>query len=491
MTRASLHSTAALAVAAAILAFTASCKKSDDDGAVTAEAVAAVNCPEGFGWAEGLGAFLQPAAKMDVNVSATADDCLFNQWSWETFVWATAPIDGSLRFLSWKTPDELIATSGEAPRKPGMLRLDGHMKPLHMPGVSGSDSEVGAIVEADGSMLIGPNGYPVYASVHMTDGFFDTVKRNLIATGAYQNNPNQDDYFSVGDAVVKATWYRLDDGETAPAGAYTTQAEVPIVTQQCDASGACKVVTTGKFEVATVALVGMHVVGNTNNHPEFLWATFEHNMNSPAFADNSFVFDASKSDPKTYTFYKGGTPFGQSTLLVNTNPSSGPVVSFDAATGKFSPATQVVQMNRTGGDTQTNGPANIAKLNQVSQAQLKSINKSTPFQNYNLIGTVWFKPNTYVTSTSGWQNLNQTNAVGAISLMNSTAETFLQSSKGNQGNNCFECHSATSFSYNGIQPKALATRRVAIMHMIATGSAYDVPNSLPVTGQGAAAPKAK
>ncbi len=478
-----------LALGISALALLSACNDGGGKAKNPTEAVAAVNCPEGFGWAEGLGAFLQPAAKMDVNVSATADDCLFNQWSWETFVWATAEIEGTPRFLSWKTPDELIATPGEAPRKAGMLRLDPHMKPLHMPGATGGDNEDGAIVEADGSMLIGPNGYPVYASVHMTDGFFATVKRNLIATGAYQNNPNQDDYFSVGDAVVKATWYRLDKGESAPKGAYTTQAEVPVVTQQCDAGGACKVVTTGQFEVATVALVGMHVVGNTNNHPEFLWATFEHNMNSPTFADNSFTFDASKSDPKTYTFYKGGTPFGQSTLLVNTNPSSGPVVSFDAATGKFSPATQVVQMNRTGGDTQPNGPANIAKLNQVSQAQLKSISASTPFQYYNLIGTVWFKPNTYVTSTSGWQNLNQTNAVGAISLMNSTAETFLQSQKGQQGQNCFECHSATSFSFQGIQPAPLATRRVAIMHMIATGSAYDVPNSLPVKGQGAAKAK--
>jgi hypothetical protein len=486
MKLASFSSRARYTLAFAAVALLASCNKSATDKKAVEEDVAAVNCPEGFGWAEGLGAFLQPAAKMDVNVSATADDCLFNQWSWETFVWATAELNGTPRFLGWKTPEQLLPSAGSAPR-PKMLRLTGHMKPLHMPGVSG-DNEDNAIVEADGSMLIGPNGYPVYASVHMTDGFFATVQRNMIATGAYLSNPNQDDYFSVGDAVVKATWYRLSDGEAAPAGAYTTQAEVPKLTQQCDASG-CKVVTTGQFDVVTVALVGMHVVGNTNNHPEFLWATFEHKMNSPTFADNSFAFDASKSDPKTYTFYKGGTPFGQSTLLVNTNPSSGPVVSFDAATGKFSPATQVVQMNRTGGDTQPNGPANIAALNSVSQKQIASINAKTPFQNYNLIGTVWFKPNTYVTSTSGWQNLNQTNAVGAISLMNSTAETFLQSTKGNQGNNCFECHSASSFSYPGIQPKPLPFRRVAIMHMIAVGSAYDVPNSLPVKGQKGAAAK--
>lgn len=489
MNRASLYSATSLAIAVAALTLVAACKKTDSDKKGATEAVAAISCPEGFGWAEGLGNFQKANAKMDVNVSATADDCLFNQWSWETFVWATAPVNNSLRFLGWKTPDDLIATPGEAPRTAGILRLDPHMKPLHMPSDNAEDNEDGAIVEADGSMLIGPNGYPVYASSHMTDGFFATVKRNLIATGAYESNPNQDDYYSVGDAVVKATWYRLADGEAAPKGAYTTKAEVPILEQQCDAAGACKVAATGKFETVTVALVGMHVVGYTENHPEFLWATFEHNLNSPQFADNTFSFDASKSDPNTYTFYKGGTPFGQQTLLVDTNPGSGAVVSFDAATGTFTPITQVVQMNKTGGDTQPNGPANIAKLNMVSQAQLKSLNANTPFQYYNLIGTAWFKPNTFVTTTSNWQNLDNSNAVGAISLMNTTAETFLQSTKGNQGNNCFECHNAGSFSYSGIQPKQLTARRVAIMHMIAVGSAYEVPNTLPVKGKNAAKPE--
>lgn len=449
------------------------------------EVAAAASCPEGFGWAEGLEAYLDPTATMPTQMSATADDCLFNQWSWEAFVWANAPIDGTPRFLTWQVPDDLIANTAEVPRT-SLLRLDVHMKPVHT--AAGANNQDGAIVEADGSMLIGPNGYPVYASSHMTSNYFATIKRNLIATNAYQNNPNQDDYFSVGDAIVKATWYRLATGEAAPAGAYTTKAEVPVLQNNCNGAS-CAVVPSGKYEVVTVALVGMHVVGYVENHPEFLWATFEHKLNAPMFADNSFVFDASASDPKNYTFYKAGTPYSQQALLVetNTNPAT---VSFDSTTGKFSPVTQVVQMNKTGGDTQPNGPSNITAINIASQKEAGTFPNNSPIQNYNLIGTAWFKPNTYVITTPNWQNLNQTNAVGAISLMNSTAETFLQSAKGQQGNNCFECHSATSFSYQGIQPKALTPRRIAISHMVAMGSAYEVPNTLPVTAGGTAAGKA-
>jgi hypothetical protein len=471
-----------VALAIVVPTLLSSCK---DGGYGGKDEVAAASCPEGFGWAEGLQGYLSPTATMPTAMSTSADDCLFNQWSWEAFVWANAPIDGKPRFLGWQVPDDLIADPDAAPRTT-LLRLDAHMKPVH-PGL-GSSNQDNAIVEADGSMLIGQNGYPVYASIHMTPNYFAVTKRNLIATGAYESNPDQDDYFSPGDAIVKATWYRLADGETAPAGTYTTQAEVPVLQNNCNGAN-CAVVPSGKYEVVTVALVGMHVVGYVDNHPEFLWATFEHKLNAPMFADNSFTFDANASNPGNFTFYKAGTPYSQSALLVetNTNPAT---VTFDAATGKFSPVTQIVQMNQTGGDTQPNGPSNIAAINVASQKAASNFPTNSPLQNYNLIGTAWFKPNSYVTTAAGWQNLNQTNAVGAISLMNSTAETFLQSAKGQQGNNCFECHSATSFSYAGIQPKALPVRRIAISHLIAVGSAYEVPNTLPVTSGGTAPAKA-
>lgn len=57
----------------------------------------------------------------------------------------------------------------------------------------------------------------------------------------------------------------------------------------------------GKFATVTVALVGLHVVGTTINHPEFLWATFEHKLNSPEQPDNWFAPNA-QSNPKRGPF---------------------------------------------------------------------------------------------------------------------------------------------------------------------------------------------
>ena len=71
------------------------------------------------------------------------------------------------------------------------------------------------------------------------------------------------------------------------------------------------------------------------------------------------------------------------------------------------PATQAVQENRTGGETNDpKGPENIANLNRASQGFLKGqTGNQAIFAGYGLIGTVWMKPNTYVTSTPNWQQL--------------------------------------------------------------------------------------
>jgi hypothetical protein len=79
------------------------------------------SCPEGFGWAEGLPGHFAPDAPFPTKFSADADDCLFQQWSWEAFAWATAMIDGQPRFMSLKTMDDLDPEGAAAPA--GVLRL--------------------------------------------------------------------------------------------------------------------------------------------------------------------------------------------------------------------------------------------------------------------------------------------------------------------------------------------------------------------------------
>lgn len=469
------------------LAVLAACNSAGEGDREVASASA---CPEGFGWAEGLPGNAGADNPMPTQFSADADDCLFQQWSWETFVWATAMIDGQPRFMSMKTMD-MLDPDYQAPAGSALRLTPRSTKAHNLP----QEEYDAAFVEADGSVLVAQNGYPVYASVHMNDSYFAAAQANLIATGAYQKNAgadtpgaasadcgemgysedSNDAYFPCGSAVFKATWLRLDDGATAPQGAYVTTAEVPVLKNLCTMRS-CTVVATDQFVQAQVALVGLHVVGYVQHHPEFVWATFELQNNSPAFDDGTFEF-SDESDPKAYTFYAAGTPFTQDKVLVPNQPANAgdpPLLTFDDATQRFSPVTQVVQMNRTGGDNQSNGPANIDAVNEASRQVMQQAGSWTA--NYFLVGTVWLAPDTYVATNSQITDTSvqwNTLAVGGMALANMTAETFMQSPGSGDQLNCFTCHNPQSYYFTD---QTMPLRRIAISHALAVDTPFAVPN---------------
>ena len=134
-----------------------------------------IGCPIGFGWSEGLAIYLEPTAKMSTKDTAkyATPDCAFHQWSWQTFVWANAlDENGTPRFMKMPTPAQLLT---DDPKASKTLRLASRAHATQQ--VEGVIEGAGAIVEADGNMLVAPNGYPVYASVHMNSSYFTRLKR--------------------------------------------------------------------------------------------------------------------------------------------------------------------------------------------------------------------------------------------------------------------------------------------------------------------------
>jgi len=464
---------------------------------VTAQAPPLPQCPS-MGWSEGLvNNFMQPKSLFPTKDTANlqAPDCAFHQWSWEAFAWAVTlvkdPASGTQvpRFMGLHRLDELLAPPGAAPKKAGPRPLVLGARSLIAHGTAGFTEDAGAIVEADGRMMVGPNGYPVYASVHMNDSYFNTSKANLIATGDYQKNAPNDPYYEVGAAVFKATWMRVDDPSQAPKGAYTTTATVPrlATTTKPNQQGGTTIViapaSPAVNDTVTVALVGLHVVGYTENHPEFLWGTFEHNLNAPMLPDNTFTTKG--SSPKSYTFYTAGTSFGSVNKAANP-----PALVLDEATQKLTPVTQAVQQNATGGESNPGGPSNIRNINAQAQGVVAALEDvQNLFANYNLIGTVWQAANTYVAGNPAASagDLNKT-ALGSVSLANTTAETFVQGTNSSQMKNCFMCHNATSYSFS---PPTLATSRIAISHVLAIGTDKAVQNQVQGDSSGTPAPAPK
>jgi len=227
----------------------------------------------------------------------------------------------------------------------------------------------------------------------------------------------------------------------------------------------------GQFVTVTVALIGLHVVGQTVNHPEFLWGTFEHKMNSPATADNTFTPSATRKDPNSYTLYQGGTPFSQVNI-----PVDPPALRLDATSQKITPVTNVVLENQTGGENQPDGVGNIFAINGQAQGTVRGFKPpQNMFASYSLIGTVWMKPNSYNLKS------DQTSAVGSVNLANGTAETFAQNADNTPiGSvlNCFLCHNPTSYSFQTPPPDKLPNRLIALSHVLSIGSPYEVPNSI-------------
>lgn len=432
------------------------------------------------GWAEGLGSnFMKPNSAFPTQDTKNipTPDCNFHQWSWEAFVWAITLVgDGGSavpRFMTLATPDELLGSGDNAGEvKPRPLTLAARAQVFH--GSPGFTEGAGAIVQADGNMLVAENGYPVYASVHMNQSYFATARKNLIATGGYQSQPAESS-FAVGDAVFKATWLRLDPGQLPPAGAYTTEAQVPVLENVVTPGLITIQPVPGKFVTAKVALIGLHVVGYTENHPEFLWGTFELKMNSPQTPDNTFTPSASRSDPKSYTLYRAGTPFSQVNIPALPGANR-PQLKLDPATQKLSPPTNVVLENQTGGENQPNGVGNIFAISAQAQGFLAGLKgPQATFANYSLDGTVWMLPNSYNL------NSNQTNAVGSVNLANATAETFVQAATNKPIQNvlnCFLCHNPTSYSFQSPPPAKLPNRLIALSHVLSVGSPYEVPNSI-------------
>jgi hypothetical protein len=68
-----------------------------------------------------------------------------------------------------------------------------------------------------------------------------------------------------------------------------------------------------------------------------------------------------------------------------------------------------------------------------------------------------------------------------VPLANGTAETFVQRARNTPISgvkNCFMCHNPTSYSFQPPPPAKLADRLVALSHVLAIGSRYEVPNSI-------------
>lgn len=242
---------------------------------------------------------------------------------------------------------------------------------------------------------------------------------------------------------IKTSWRML--GKADPSY-YTITATVPAVSKQ----------------PLTLGLVGFHLVINTANHPEFVWATFEHNNNAP----NCTNPQASPAGNWSFTSAACAACLATQTLAqCNAPPTScnfNTGINSQSLTGT---PNQVCRVYPDGTDpgAMTNGNNNDTNRGNVDMlnsqlvglkgmlATLPASNPLSVFKNYFLVGGLW---------TNGGVASNTPNEQrGSLELANTTMETFAQQAQ----TNCFSCHQYTTAT-------PLKVSHI-ISNLIATGNA--------------------
>ncbi|WP_281231795.1 hypothetical protein [Flavobacterium gelatinilyticum] len=359
--------------------------------------------------------------------SSNTTNCIFHQWSWQKFLWLTKPMPSGNPFFL----DSLDVVSPQLEDVAPELGLKLTLSSIHQAG--------------PGGVLVSNPKYnnaadTVFYSIHVNDLLKDKALSAAIQINKGQLPVSNLETFPVGALELKASWINVEAiPQQERASYFTTKAAV--------------INKKNKYVEKTVALLGMHVVGVVKNHPEFIWATFEHKDMAP-------VYDKKKNSvtsAKEMLFYEKGTTTDIQGIKWNSKDSVPLLpnrafilyeygVPTELKTGNFMPTSQSEPMNYD----------NIENINKCVASNLKDV-----FVNYFYNGSVWL-------NFDGVSPINQAKAIvtrdissvlpdslvrGSANLANITMETYTQTfnKKGihsiNNTNlvNCFDCHQAGNF----------------------------------------------
>ncbi len=352
----------------------------------------------------------------------------FHQISWEYFLWLTSKVDSNQLVFDTLYTDRAI--------QPEFKDDKNHI----LGGVNQAESN---------GIVVDKNGRAVYTTMHIDGTYRNFVLNNHLYNPDSLLAFDPKTTFPEGAISLKLAWKIVADGEDV-SNFYTTTAEIQLLEE---VNGLVTIPDDPKTEKGVkVALVGFHIAVVVKDHPEAIWATFEHIDNAPFLAANA-QGDGGVSE-LDHTFYT------KDTKLKDVNQNNAPILTLDAATQTLSPVTQVALQYRRGGGNSIN-QNNIDELNAMMHAKL---DENSIWRNYIEIGAVWFKKGNAL--RPDWNpNTNENRLItGSVQLSNSVIETFTQHIRSQ--NECFSCHNtmATTNTPEGVS--ILGGKNVSTSHII-------------------------
>ncbi|WP_444998212.1 hypothetical protein [Aliikangiella sp. IMCC44359] len=354
----------------------------------------------------------------DADKFQSTSNCVFHQWSWQMFLWLTQEVDNQPRFLSLVSPQSLLGMThrGIMPRMTKSATAETFDEYLQ----AGSDS-----------ILVDHNGRAVYYSQYLNSDFVNFINENKLTDPTIVQKFDPNTSFPNGAFELKATWKIVAPGEDV-SEFFTTKTTINKLVNK---DGKI-VVDINQTEEVMVALVGFHIAGVVEGHPEMIWATFEHKLNAPNVPPNPTPETIVSKESST--FYTANTKYAD----CNVNVANSSKQKLDEKTQKLSPITQVCRQFEFGNDPK-NPKDRIARMAE-NDSNIKQLNDSVHrklgtkgvWSNYYEVGAIWFgvidglKPNMSLDTDEV--------LTGSLKLSNATTETFTQVQS--TQNNCFRCH---------------------------------------------------
>lgn len=352
------------------------------------------------------------------------DECAFYQRAWAAFLHVTRPdAEGRPAFLGF--------TSYRALFQEQVLRRT----PPPRPAAGGLEID-GGIDQALSAPVIDGNGNPLFYSIALDPMFTDFVRSYRLNRVEKLMDARLQPDFPDGAMELKAAWQVVPPG-TTPGGQFlVTGTSIPHV----HVADGQLVLDDGPGTPGEVAMLGLHVVFRIANHPEMIWATFEHvdDAGEPDLAPRAAALPDSPGAPdptvpvsqsRHYRLYTAGASYEASNQAVWPIPEA-PAARAAAPSSIYRayPFGQVSGPDT--GDALTEDP-DLATLNADVARRFTADDVR---RHYRLVGAVWLRDGAQAFKVG--ETVEPEALAGERALSNVALESLTQVG----APNCFSCH---------------------------------------------------
>ncbi len=411
-------------------------------------------------------------------IPAQENDCAFYNWSWQAFLFSTRSVnDQQPAFLAYEPFEQVFGIRSH----PTFSKLNAEDLSTadhsddDLPVLNAGFRQAGDLAP----ILVDQNRNPVFYSIHINATFSAFVRKHkLNQLSNLLKAPNAggisaDLEFPPGALELKAAWKIVEpqDNPEIYKTYYTMKARVPLLTN-VQKGKEIEVVGTTETRVVTVALLSLHVVGVIEDHPEFIWATFEHadaqgRRDIAPAAKSIPVHGVQEIDELTqhYPLFNKGTPAS----LANRLPASQVI---DASSQKMNQSTSVFRVYPASITDQSEEDFAITTLNENIGKLFDSADPSQSDwrRHYRMVGANWLddpashQPDGVFKANRSFENDPNPDAklimAGEDSLSSMAMESFTQ----NPRTTCLSCHNTLS---KQIGPKTfLPPRRINVSNVL-------------------------